>query len=105
MRQSLFLIDIEGEEFKMLNEENISMLKESILVIENHSFLSKNEHVKRFFELIKKYYNLEILNNGSRNPYNIKEIDDFDDDEKWLMMSENRKQTMDWLILIPKVKL
>ena len=41
MRQSLFLIDIEGEEFKMLNEENISMLKESILVIENHSFLSK----------------------------------------------------------------
>ena len=102
MRQSLFLIDIEGEEFKMLNEENISMLKESILVIENHSFLSKNEDVKRFFELIKKYYNLEILNNGSRNPYNIKEIDDFDDDEKWLMMSENRKQTMDWLILVPK---
>ena len=105
MRQSLFLIDIEGEEFKMLNEENISMLKESILVIENHSFLSKKEDVKRFFELIKKYYNLEILNNGSRNPYNIKEIDDFDDDEKWLMMSENRKQTMDWLILVPKMKL
>ena len=88
MRQSLFLIDIEGEEFKMLNEENISMLKESILVIENHSFLSKKEDVKRFFELIKKYYNLEILNNGSRNPYNIKEIDDFDDDENKLLISK-----------------
>ena len=51
---------------------------------------------------MKKHFNLEILNNGSRNPYEIAEIKYFDDDEKWLLVSENRKQTMNWLIFIPK---
>jgi hypothetical protein len=102
LKKTLFLIDIEGEEFKILNEINLPIFKNSILVVENHDFLSNKEDVEKFFNLMKKHFNLEILNNGSRNPNEIAEIKYFDDDEKWLLVSENRKQTMNWLIFIPK---
>jgi len=102
LKKTLFLIDIEGEEFKILNKINLPIFKNSILVVENHDFLSNKEDVEKFFNLMKKHFNLEILNNGSRNPYEIAEIKYFDDDEKWLLVSENRKQTMNWLIFIPK---
>ena len=102
LKKTLFLIDIEGEEFKILNEINLPIFKNSILVVENHDFLSNKEDVEKFFNLMKKHFNLEILNNGSRNPNEISEIKYFDDDEKWLLVSENRKQTMNWLIFIPK---
>tara|TARA_Y100000741_G_C18232393_1_gene550335 strand:- start:476 stop:1315 length:840 start_codon:yes stop_codon:yes gene_type:complete len=102
LKKSLFLIDIEGEEFKILNEMNLPMLKNSIFIIENHDFLSNKQDVEKFFNLMKKYFHLEILKNGSRNPNEISEIKHFDDDEKWLLVSENRKQTMNWLIFLPK---
>lgn len=102
LKKSLFLIDIEGEEFKILNEINLPIFKNSILVVENHDFLSNNQDIEKFFNLMKKYFNLEILENGSRNPHEISEIKHFDDNEKWLLVSENRKQTMNWLIFLPK---
>jgi len=102
LKKSLFLIDIEGEEFKILNEINLPIFKNSVLVIENHDFLSNKQDIEKFFNLMKKYFNLEILKNGSRNPHEISEIKHFDDDEKWLLVSENRKQTMNWLIFLPK---
>ena len=102
LKKSLFLIDIEGEEFKILNEMNLPIFKNSILIVENHDFLSNSQDVEKFFNLMKKYFNLEILENGSRNPNKISEIKHFDDDEKWLLVSENRKQTMNWLIFLPK---
>ena len=102
LKKSLFLIDIEGEEFKILNEMNLPIFKNSILIVENHDFLSNSQDVEKFFNLMKKYFNLEILENGSRNPNKISEIKHFDDNEKWLLVSENRKQTMNWLIFLPK---
>ena len=51
---------------------------------------------------MKKYFNLEILENGARNPYLIPEIKDLDDDERWLIVSEGRKLSMNWLIFTPK---
>ena len=86
LKKTLFLIDIEGEEFKILNEINLPIFKNSILVVENHDFLSNKQDVEKFFNLMKKNFNLEILNNGPRNPNEISEIKHFDDDEKWLAL-------------------
>jgi len=103
LRKTLFLIDIEGDEFDILVKENLLMFKNSILIIENHDFLCKNKNkIQRFHSFMKNNFYLEVLNNGPRNPNQISEIDNLDDDEKWLIMSEGRKQTMNWLVFYPK---
>ena len=102
LKKSLFLVDIEGAEFDLFNESNLNYFKNSILLIENHHFLKERAVVEKFFTFMEKYFDLEILKNSSRNPYEIPQIDNFDDDEKWLIASEGRKQTMDWLVFVPK---
>ena len=52
--------------------------------------------------LIENYFKVNVINNSSRNPFEIELLNNFNDDEKWLMMSESRPQTMSWLLLKPK---
>ena len=102
LKKALFLVDIEGAEFELFNDHNIDVFKNSYLIIENHDFLSNQNTVNNFFKIMDKYFHLEILNNGPRNPFSIPEIKDLDDDEKWLIVSEGRKQSMNWLVFTPK---
>jgi hypothetical protein len=37
-----------------------------------------------------------------RNPFKFKILNNFNDDDKWLLMGERRPQSMSWLILEPK---
>lgn len=102
-KKSLFLIDIEGEEFNILNEKNLPFYKNSYLIIENHQDFVKNLKLKKiFFKLMYKNFNVSYLYNGSRNPHKYKDLHFLNDDEKYLIMSENRPYTMNWLILSPK---
>ena len=59
------------------------------------------ESKKKFFQLMKNNFSLEILQNSGRNPYAIDEIQDLDDDERWLIMSEGRPKKMDWIVCVP----
>lgn len=103
-KKTLFLIDIEGEEFNILNKKNLHYYQNSFLIIENHANLIKNSKLKNiFFKLINKNFNVNYLENGSRNPHKFKYLDFLNDDEKWIIMSENRPCTMNWLILSPKI--
>ena len=103
LKRSLFLVDIEGEEFNLFNQKNLIYYKNSFLIIENHQKFFKNKKLKNvFFKLINKNFNVKILNDGGRNPNLIKKLENLNDDEKWLLMSENRPCRMDWIILIPK---
>jgi hypothetical protein len=103
LKRSLFLVDIEGEEFNLFNQKNLIYYKNSFLIIENHQNFFKNKKIKNvFFKLINKNFNVKILNDGGRNPNLIKKLENLNDDEKWLLMSENRPCRMNWIILIPK---
>jgi len=102
-KKTLFLIDIEGEEFNILNKKNLLFYKYSHLIIENHQDFIQNSKLKNiFFKLIYKNFNVNYLNNGNRNPHKFKDLDFLNDDEKYLIMSENRPCSMNWLILSPK---
>ena len=105
LKRSLFLVDIEGEEFNLFNKKNLIYYKNSFLIIENHQNFFKKKKLKEiFFKLINKNFRVEILNDGGRNPNLMKELENFNDDEKWLLMSENRPSRMNWIILIPNSK-
>jgi len=102
-KKTLFLIDIEGEEFNILNQKNLPFYKNSHLIIENHQdFIKKNLNKKIFFKLIYKNFYVSYLYNGNRNPHKFKDLYFLNDDEKYLIVSENRPCTMNWLILSPK---
>lgn len=104
LKKTLFLVDIEGEEFNLFNEKNLSYFKNSYLIIENHQTLFKDKKnlIKKFFTLMKNNFKIEKIHHSYKNPFIIKAIKNFDEDTKWLTMSECRNTNQDWLFCVPK---
>jgi hypothetical protein len=57
---SFFLIDIEGEEYKIFNDYNLNKLKNVPMIIETHNFLKINVDIK------KEFNNFFLNNSNSR---------------------------------------
>ena len=105
LKKTLFLIDIEGQEFELLNESILKRLMHSYLLIENHDFIQPNKNLINIFQQnIKKIFNIEIIEYSSKNPFQINLLKNFSEIDKWLMMNEGRPQTMHWIYLTPKHK-
>ena len=96
-------MDIEGKEYYLFDDCFCKRFSQSTFIIEEHPFNVPNKNkIKSFMKKIKKYHNVEVLNDVSKNPFNFKILDKFSDDEKYLMMSEGRPKSMRWLVLKPK---
>ena len=102
LEETLFLLDVEGDEFKLLSEKVLSQLKNSFIIIEFHHFYSDNLSQEDLIRSIQKYFHIKWIKTESRNFSKYKVLNKFSDDEKWLMMSESRPATMQWLCCIPK---
>jgi hypothetical protein len=102
LKKTLFLIDIEGGEFALINNETINYIKNSYLIIEDHSFNCSKKILKRFWQVIDYYYNYEILYSSSRNPLTIKKLSKLCEDEKWIAVCEDRRRIMNWIVCVPK---
>lgn len=101
LKKSCFLIDIEGDEFQILNDSNLKKLQKSKLIIEFHSRKIEKENLN-FFNLLKSYFNLDILQTNERSLSSYKELKDFNDVDRWLMVSEHRPCLMSWIVCYPK---
>ena len=102
--QTLFLVDIEGAEFKLFDEKFLEFVSSSCLIIENHDFAIRDkESIEIFLKLINKKFIVENVKPSSRNPYEFEQLDYFEDDERWLMISEGRPCPMNWYVLLPKI--
>ena len=103
VNKTLFLIDIEGEEFNLLNNSFLELFKKSYFVIEMHEFILKDKQkVKNFYELIEKNFRTHLIKNNCVNLYEIKELNFVSDNVRMLGLSENRPSKMNWLFLEPK---
>jgi len=103
--ETLFLIDIEGTEFTLFKDEDLNFLKKSYLVIEDHNFFIKDNELKeKFYLSLHKFFNVEFIENGPRNPFIIQNdfLDQLNDDSRFLLLSEGRPQKMRWIFLSPK---
>ena len=102
-RRLLFLVDIEGQEYNLFDKDFCKIFSKGTFIIEEHPFnISNKRKIKNFNQNIKKYYNVEILKDTPKNPFNFSILEKYSDDEKYLMMSEGRPESMKWLILQPK---
>ena len=73
-----FLIDIEGDEFSILNKENLKKLSRSRLIIEFHPTKDENKNTN-FLNNLKSHFNLEILKTSGRDLSFYNELKNFDD--------------------------
>ncbi len=102
LEKTLFLFDIEGDEFKLLNESSISILKNSYLIIELHHFYTTKENKDNLLKILDKNFDIKFIKTGERNFSKFGILSNFNDDEKWLMMSESRPKSMKWIVCEPK---
>ena len=105
LKDCFFLLDIEGNEFKLLNKKNILKLKKSNLLIEIHPmYLINGKRQKKdiLIKRLKKFFTIEILTTKSRDLSHFKFLDSMSDLEKWILVSEGRPEKMEWLICVPK---
>tara|TARA_B100001059_G_C17767495_1_gene546455 strand:+ start:222 stop:1112 length:891 start_codon:yes stop_codon:yes gene_type:complete len=101
--QTLFLVDIEGNEFNLFNDKFCNFFSKSFFIIEDHKFNVRNKKtINKFYKTIRKKFKVEIIKDIPKNPFEYKILDKFTDDEKYLMMSEGRPETMQWIVLYPK---
>ena len=101
MKNTLFLIDIEGNEYDLINSTNIKFIKKSHLIIEIHPFLSNSNKKRKFYNILRKNFKVEIITSSSRNPH-VKGLESLTDDERWMIVSEGRPMQMSWLVCSPK---
>ena len=80
-------------------------LMHSYLIVENHNFMQKNKDlVKAFEENSRKFFEIEIIPQASKDPFRVDSLKNFNELDKWLMMNEGRPQSMNWIYLMPKNK-
>ena len=103
LNKTCFLVDIEGNEYNLFTNEFCKYFSRSIFIVEDHDFNIKNKQLKnKFYKTIKKYFKINIINDKSNNPFDFDILENFSDDEKYLMLSEGRPKTMKWILLSPK---
>ncbi len=103
LKKTLFLLDIEGGEFDLFDSSFCKYFSESYFIVEDHSFLILNKKkINLFHRNIKKYFKVEILKDEFKNPLDYEVLNDLTEDEKYLIMSEGRPKTMQWILLSPK---
>ena len=102
-KQTLFLVDIEGNEFYLFNSNFCNHFSKCYFIIEDHNFnIKSKKSINSFYKIIGKKFKIEILKDTSKDPFKFKILDKFTDDEKYLMMSEGRPKKMQWVVLYPK---
>ncbi len=99
LKDCLFLFDIEGDEFKLLNNNNLDKLRKSILIVEIHDFYFPS---KKFINNLSKKFKTKILTTENRNLSEFTFLDNMHDSEKWLLANEGRPKKMQWIVCTPK---
>ena len=105
LKDCFFLLDIEGDEFKLLNDKNIEKLKKSNLLIELHPMYEingKRLDPETLIKKLKKFFKINILTTTNRDLSNFRFLDSIHENEKWLLVNEGRPERMEWLMCIPK---
>lgn len=98
---TLFLIDCEGCETKILTEKVVQMFPNATWVVELHEWVSGfDQWISDLLQWsLDAGFQPRFLSQGSRNPNDIEELASYSDDDRWAICSEGRPRPMRWLIL------
>jgi hypothetical protein len=101
-KQLVVLCDVEGAEFEIFSDAVFAMLAEAHVFIEIHDYSAKGPAQYAALKArAERWFRLEEISKGGRNPYHYKELRDLDDTDHWLVCSEGRDPDQKWLALRP----
>ena len=103
IKESLILCDVEGAEFGIFNEECLARLRGTEVIIELHDFMVPNgdQALQQLVKWAGRYFKLNMIRTGPRDLSGVPELDNVPDDDRWLICSEGRPKSMQWLHLSP----
>ena len=100
---SLLLCDIEGGEIDLFDSETALRLQKYFIVIELHEWCYPKDKSIELMELFKTTHEVKFLHPSGRNPDSISELRKFTDDQRWIVCSEGRRESMRWLVGVPNL--
>ena len=104
MHDALILIDIEGAEFSLVDENFLRATSQSKIIIELHDAADpKGRELRRgLVSRAEGLFDVELIEGGPRDPSAITCLRDLSENDRWLICSEARAVSQTWLILTPK---
>jgi hypothetical protein len=102
--QSVLLVDIEGAEFNLFDKNLFKKFSKSIIYIELHPWIFKNDGQEELHKLEKdarEYFTIEKITTTSRDLSKFEELKKWSDTDRWLICSEGRNKLMTWWRLDP----
>ncbi len=103
LETSVVLIDIEGAEFDLMDNDFLDAFKASIIIVELHD--AQKDGPARVQELktnAARFFTLTELKTGARDMSQFRELATLSDNDRWLLCSERRHKAGAWLRLDPK---
>lgn len=102
LEETVFLMDIEGGEFNLLDRRNLYRLRKSIVYIEIHDFDAESKkQYQALLESADEFFDIKEIKKIARDPYCYDELAELDDSDHWLACSEGRAPDAKWLKLMP----
>ena len=101
---AVILVDIEGAEYDLLNNDVLELLKNCFIICELHPFCVDHgtEREQELIQNAERVFDVSFIQRDYYAPNRFSELDAFSDEERLLAFSEGRPTNMKWLILEPK---
>jgi hypothetical protein len=101
---AVILVDIEGDEYDLLNADLLRLLRNCYVICELHPWLVDQgiEKEELLIEEAQRIFDISLMQRDSYSPNCFTELYDFTDEERLVAFGEGREKNMRWLILEPK---
>jgi len=101
-KSTLLLCDVEGFEFELFDEDVMSALDHTTIIVEIHEFPSGGGQTNNLIKRAQKYFFVEVIDHYTRELTRVPLLDSIHDDLRFLLLSEGRPMLMQYLILNPR---
>ena len=103
LSECVFLVDIEGGEFALLNDELLKAISVAPLIVELHDFDQESRAAaEELIDRISRTHDVHTVYQGHRDPNLFTEVQHWPDDDRWVVCSESRAKRMRWIVCEPK---
>ncbi|WP_322998801.1 hypothetical protein [Castellaniella sp.] len=104
LRSCVLMVDIEGAEFSLLDRSVLHAFRKSTIIVELHEMLLENgdDLLLDLKRRAVEYFSIREITVGSRDLSGFKELENYRDDDRWLICSEGRRAVQRWYIMTPK---
>ena len=103
IRSCVMLVDIEGGEFSLFDQETFRAFAGAVIIIEIHDFLVEDGKaaLQRLLDASSQTHRHKKIVTGARDLSGFPEVADFIDYDRWLICSERRRQLPSWIRFDP----